>query len=79
MKFSFDTKQHWIEGTYYHVDRKGNKTLRYYDGEEYIFNHTVRKPPTKHLLIYKYTKKIINKLIRFIDSNFFYGTTNKTN
>lgn len=71
MKFS-TSGQHWLPGTYVYVDRKGNKTIRYYDGEEFVFNHTARKPPTKHLLIYKYTKKIINKLIHFIDSKFFY-------
>ena len=72
MKFSFDTKQYWIPGTYYHVDRKGNKTLRYYDGEEYIFNHTAYKSPTKHLILYKYLKRFINKLCSILDSNFFY-------
>ena len=36
------------------------------------FNHTAYKSPTKHLILYKYTKKIINKLLHFIDSDFFY-------
>lgn len=73
MTFTFADQPHKIPGTYYFVDKSGHKTLRYLDGSQYIFKHTARKPPVKHLTIYKYTKKIINKLLTFIDSKFFYG------
>ena len=59
-------------GTHHEIDRKGKHILVYKDAGTYEFTRNAKKSPTKHLTIYKYTKKIINKLLHFIDSNFFY-------
>lgn len=57
--------------TYTLVDRSGNRTIIFKDKEQYQLHTNAKYIPTKHLLIYKYLKRIIIKLINFLDSNYF--------
>lgn len=59
-------------GTHHEIDHKGKHILVYKDAGTYEFTRNAKKSPTKHLILYKYLKRFINKLCSILDSDFFY-------
>ncbi len=62
-----------LSQTHHVIYLKGKHILVYKDGGVYEFTRNAKKPPTKHLILYKYLKRFINKLCSILDSDFFYG------